>query len=82
MNTAPAIDYDRTEGLGGVSVSSYDSMEEDRVPVDPSLRNYPPTYHHGKRVFFSLIFSLRWQLGGRFIRRMDVDPGSSIAILF
>lgn len=39
----PAVDYDQTEGLGGVSVSSYDSIDDDRI--DPAMRGYP---YHGK----------------------------------
>lgn len=40
----PAImDYDQTEGLGGISVSSYESLDDDRSPIDPAVRAYP--YH-------------------------------------
>jgi hypothetical protein len=35
------IDYDQTEGMGGLSVSSYDSIDDDRASLD--LRGYP--YH-------------------------------------
>lgn len=35
------MDYDQTEGMGGLSVSSYDSIEDERSSLD--LRNYP--YH-------------------------------------
>lgn len=35
------VDYDPTEGAGGLSVSSYDSIDDDRSPVD--IRGYP--YH-------------------------------------
>lgn len=45
-STAPPImDYDPTEGLGGISVSSYDSIDDDRSPVEPAVRAYP---YHGK----------------------------------
>ncbi|KAJ5327449.1 hypothetical protein N7541_009735 [Penicillium brevicompactum] len=36
-----SMDYDQTEGMGGLSVSSYDSIEDDRSSLD--LRGYP--YH-------------------------------------
>lgn len=45
MSTAAAMDYDQTEGLGGLSVSSYDSVEDDRSPIEPALHGYP---YHGK----------------------------------
>lgn len=35
------MDYDQTEGMGGLSVSSYDSIDDDRASLD--LRGYP--YH-------------------------------------
>jgi hypothetical protein len=35
------MDYDQTEGMGGLSVSSYDSIEDERGSLD--LRGYP--YH-------------------------------------
>lgn len=35
------MDYDQTEGMGGLSVSSYDSIDDDRSSLD--LRGYP--YH-------------------------------------
>lgn len=35
------MDYDQTEGMGGLSVSSYDSIEDERSSLD--LRGYP--YH-------------------------------------
>ncbi|PLN84560.1 hypothetical protein BDW42DRAFT_35286 [Aspergillus taichungensis] len=45
------MDYDQTEGMGGLSVSSYDSIEDDRSPID--VRGYP--YHAGdKSVNYSL----------------------------
>lgn len=37
------MDYDQTEGMGGLSVSSYDSIEDERSPID--VRGYP---HYGK----------------------------------
>lgn len=36
-----SMDYDQTEGMGGLSVSSYDSIDDDRSSLD--LRGYP--YH-------------------------------------
>lgn len=44
LSALSAVDYDQTEGLGGVSVSSYDSIDDDRI--DPAMRGY--TYH-GKK---------------------------------
>jgi hypothetical protein len=36
------MDYDQTEGLGGLSVSSYESVEDERSPIDPAvMRSYP-----------------------------------------
>lgn len=35
--------YDPTEGMGGLSVSSYESLEDDHSPID--VRGYP---YHGK----------------------------------
>ena len=43
------MDYDQTEGMGGLSVSSYDSVEDDRNSID--VRGYP---YHGKFAFNSL----------------------------
>ena len=34
-----SMDYDQTEGMGGLSVSSYDSIDDDRSSLD--LRGYP-----------------------------------------
>jgi len=49
----PAImDYDQTEGLGGISVSSYESLDDDRSPIDPAIRAYP--YHREKGVGYPL----------------------------
>ncbi|PTU20795.1 hypothetical protein P175DRAFT_0509325 [Aspergillus ochraceoroseus IBT 24754] len=39
------MDYDQTEGMGGISVSSYDSIEDERSPID--VRGYP--YHAGDK---------------------------------
>ncbi|KAF9884811.1 hypothetical protein FE257_001227 [Aspergillus nanangensis] len=39
------MDYDQTEGMGGLSVSSYDSIEDERSPID--VRGYP--YHAGDK---------------------------------
>jgi hypothetical protein len=33
------MEYDQTEGMGGISVSSYDSIEDERSPID--VRGYP-----------------------------------------
>jgi hypothetical protein len=44
-STAPVMDYDQTEGLGGLSVSSYDSIDDDRSPIDPAVRGY---HYHGE----------------------------------
>jgi hypothetical protein len=35
--------YDPTEGMGGLSVSSYESIEDEHSPID--VRGYP---YHGK----------------------------------
>ncbi|EED16381.1 bZIP transcription factor, putative [Talaromyces stipitatus ATCC 10500] len=45
LGSVPAVEYDQTEGLGGLSVSSYDSIDDDRI--DPAMRGYP--YHHGDK---------------------------------
>ncbi|OKL56379.1 hypothetical protein UA08_08192 [Talaromyces atroroseus] len=44
LGPVPPVDYDQTEGLGGVSVSSYDSIDDDRI--DPAVRGYP---YHGEK---------------------------------
>ncbi|OJJ46918.1 hypothetical protein ASPZODRAFT_131829 [Penicilliopsis zonata CBS 506.65] len=44
------MDYDQTEGLGGLSVSSYDSIEDERGSID--LRGYP--YHGDKSINYSI----------------------------
>jgi len=46
------MDYDQTEGMGGLSVSSYDSIEDDRASLD--LRGYP--YHGMCFYFFYFLF--------------------------
>ena len=43
FNNTVSMEYDQTEGMGGLSVSSYDSIEDDRSSLD--LRGYP---YHGK----------------------------------
>lgn len=43
------MDYDQTEGMGGLSVSSYDSIEDERASLD--LRGYP--YHGTCTCFMS-----------------------------
>lgn len=43
LGAVPAVDYDQTEGMGGISVSSYDSIDDDHI--DPAMRGYP---YHGK----------------------------------
>ncbi|GAB1198853.1 hypothetical protein BDV32DRAFT_57995 [Aspergillus pseudonomiae] len=46
-----SMDYDQTEGMGGLSVSSYDSIEDERNPID--VRGYP--YHAAdKHINYSL----------------------------
>lgn len=40
------MDYDQTEGMGGLSVSSYDSIEDERGSLD--LRGYP---YHGTCIY-------------------------------
>lgn len=47
------VDYDPTEGAGGLSVSSYDSIDDDRSPVD--VRGYP---YRGEFFFCFLSVSL------------------------
>ncbi|KAL5360948.1 hypothetical protein BJX96DRAFT_151118 [Aspergillus floccosus] len=44
------MDYDQTEGMGGLSVSSYDSIEDERSPID--VRGYP--YAGDKSLNYSL----------------------------
>lgn len=44
-----SMDFDQTEGMGGLSVSSYDSVEDDRSSID--LRGYP---YHGKSCYIYL----------------------------
>ncbi|KAF4235478.1 hypothetical protein CNMCM8980_003287 [Aspergillus fumigatiaffinis] len=44
------MEYDQTEGMGGISVSSYDSIEDERSPID--VRGYP--YRGDKSVNYSL----------------------------
>ncbi|PKX95620.1 bZIP transcription factor [Aspergillus novofumigatus IBT 16806] len=44
------MEYDQTEGMGGISVSSYDSIEDERSPID--LRGYP--YRGDKSINYSL----------------------------
>lgn len=46
------MDYDQTEGMGGLSVSSYDSIEDERASLD--LRGYP---YHGTCTCFMSVFS-------------------------
>lgn len=45
------MDYDQTEGMGGLSVSSYDSIEDERASLD--LRGYP---YHGTCTSFMSFF--------------------------
>ncbi|CAI7675052.1 unnamed protein product [Penicillium pancosmium] len=47
------IDYDQTEGMGGLSVSSYDSIDDDRASLD--LRGYP---YHGPTGDKSINYSI------------------------
>ncbi|OJJ35597.1 hypothetical protein ASPWEDRAFT_109455 [Aspergillus wentii DTO 134E9] len=44
-----SMEYDQTEGMGGLSVSSYDSIEDERSPID--IRGYP---YHDKSINYSL----------------------------
>ncbi|RWQ94208.1 positive-acting master sulfur regulatory [Paecilomyces variotii] len=37
-----SMDYDQTEGLGGLSVSSYDSIEDERTSIDARSYHYHP----------------------------------------
>lgn len=47
------MDYDQTEGLGGISVSSYESVEDERSPIDPAvMRSYP--YNGEKQIGYPL----------------------------
>jgi hypothetical protein len=39
LNNSVSMDYDQTEGMGGLSVSSYESLEDERSSLD--LRGYP-----------------------------------------
>jgi hypothetical protein len=45
------MDYDQTEGMGGLSVSSYDSIEDERGSLD--LRGYP---YHGTCIYLWIFF--------------------------
>ncbi|CAG7924630.1 unnamed protein product [Penicillium olsonii] len=45
-----SMDYDQTEGMGGLSVSSYDSIDDDRSSLD--LRGYP--YGPEKSINYSI----------------------------
>ncbi|CAL5870086.1 uncharacterized protein PFLUO_LOCUS4320 [Penicillium psychrofluorescens] len=47
------MDYDQTEGMGGLSVSSYDSIEDERTSLD--LRGYP---YHGATGDKSINYSI------------------------
>ncbi|CEJ55770.1 Putative Positive-acting master sulfur regulatory [Penicillium brasilianum] len=47
------MDYDQTEGMGGLSVSSYDSIEDERGSLD--LRGYP---YHGPTGDKSINYSI------------------------
>ncbi|KAJ5267578.1 hypothetical protein N7478_010386 [Penicillium angulare] len=47
------MDYDQTEGMGGLSVSSYDSIEDERSSLD--LRGYP---YHGPTGDKSINYSI------------------------
>lgn len=46
LNNSVSMDYDQTEGMGGLSVSSYESLEDERSSLD--LRGYP----YGESEFF------------------------------
>ncbi|KAJ5888296.1 hypothetical protein N7495_008337 [Penicillium taxi] len=45
-------DYDQTEGMGGLSVSSYDSIDDDRASLD--LRGYPYSHTGDKNIDYSI----------------------------
>lgn len=42
------MDYDQTEGLGGLSVSSYDSIEDERTSIDAR------SYHYHRKFIMTL----------------------------
>ncbi|KAJ5095835.1 hypothetical protein NUU61_005191 [Penicillium alfredii] len=46
------MDYDQTEGMGGLSVSSYDSIDDDRSSLD--LRGYPYQGSGDKSINYSI----------------------------
>lgn len=48
LNNSVSMDYDQTEGMGGLSVSSYESLEDERSSLD--LRGYP--YGESELFFF------------------------------
>lgn len=50
LNNSVSMDYDQTEGMGGLSVSSYESLEDERSSLD--LRGYP----YGKSVLFFFLY--------------------------
>lgn len=52
LNNSVSMDYDQTEGMGGLSVSSYESLEDERSSLD--LRGYP----YGESELFSSLFSM------------------------
>lgn len=52
LNNSVSMDYDQTEGMGGLSVSSYESLEDERSSLD--LRGYP----YGESEPFSSLFSM------------------------
>ncbi|KAJ9236952.1 hypothetical protein DTO169E5_5433 [Paecilomyces variotii] len=43
-----SMDYDQTEGLGGLSVSSYDSIEDERTSIDAR------SYHYHRKFIMTL----------------------------
>lgn len=55
MSTTLTMDYDQTEGLGGLSVSSYESIDDDRS--EPAIRGY----HFSSKlkfILYSFLYSL------------------------
>jgi hypothetical protein len=51
MSTTLNMDYDQTEGLGGLSVSSYESIDDDRS--EPGIRGY---HFSSKSIHFYLYY--------------------------
>lgn len=56
LNNSVSMDYDQTEGMGGLSVSSYESLEDERSSLD--LRGYP----YGKSVLFFIFYTCSFSM--------------------